>query len=319
MAMDRRKHLIALGSLALGGLASGAQAQVRRAPGGGPTAVGGPLQWITPAVEGQGLSFHTFRSRAAATEVSFHVYAPPAYAAQPTKRFPVAYWLHGSGGGVSGVAPLAARVDQAIAAGQAPPFLVVFVNGLRMGMYVDWSNGRAPIETIIIQELLPHIDANWRTIATRDGRLLDGFSMGGYGAARLGFRHPGLFASVSLMGAGPLQETLDHTPRASQLQAGDLLRMVYGGDQARFREVSPRRLAEQNAAVLARDTRLRMVIGDQDETLGNNRDFHQHLQQLGIPHDWIVLPGVGHDPMRVISALGDRHWAFYREAFAKAG
>jgi enterochelin esterase-like enzyme len=247
------------------------------------------------------------------------MYAPPAYAADPDRRFPVVYWLHGSGGGISGISRLSSRVDDAVATGRVPPFLLVFVNGLRMGMYVDWANGRAPLETVIVQELRPHVDANWRTIATREGRLLDGFSMGGYGAGRFGFRYPELFRSVSMMGAGPMQETLERTPRASRVRAEDLLRDVYGGGQDRFRAVSPRRYAEQNAATLARDSRLRLVIGDRDETLENNRDFHEHLTRLGIPHDWIVLPGVGHDPMGVLTALGDRHWAFYRDAFAAAG
>jgi enterochelin esterase-like enzyme len=274
---------------------------------------------VTPRVEGSGLSFHTFRSPAAGAEVSFHIYAPPAYAADPDRRFPVVYWLHGSGGGVSGISRLSSLVDEAVATGRVQPFLLVFVNGLRMGMYVDWANGRAPLETVIVQELRPHVDANWRTIATREGRLLDGFSMGGYGAGRFGFRYPELFRSVSMMGAGPMQETLERTPRASRVQAEDLLRDVYGGGQDRFRAVSPRRYAEQNAATLARDSRLRLVIGDRDETLENNRDFNEHLTRLGIPHDWIVLPGVGHDPMGVLTALGDRHWAFYRDAFAAAG
>jgi enterochelin esterase-like enzyme len=274
---------------------------------------------VTPRVEGSGLSFHTFRSHAAGTEVSFHIYAPPAYAADPDRRFPVVYWLHGSGGGVSGISRLSSLVDEAVATGRVQPFLLVFVNGLRMGMYVDWANGRAPLETVIVQELRPHVDANWRTIATREGRLLDGFSMGGYGTGRFGFRYPELFRSVSMMGAGPVQETLERTPRASRVRAEDLLRDVYGGGQDRFRAVSPRRYAEQNAATLARDSRLRLVIGDRDETLENNRDFHEHLTRLGIPHDWIVLPGVGHDPMGVLTALGDRHWAFYRDAFAAAG
>ncbi|MFN7620245.1 MAG: alpha/beta hydrolase [bacterium] len=274
---------------------------------------------MTPRVEGSGLSFHTFRSHAAGTEVSFHIYAPPAYAADPDRRFPVVYWLHGSGGGVSGISRLSSLVDEAVATGRVQPFLLVFVNGLRMGMYVDWANGRAPLETVIVQELRPHVDANWRTIATREGRLLDGFSMGGYGAGRFGFRYPELFRSVSMMGAGPVQETLERTPRASRVRAEDLLRDVYGGGQDRFRAVSPRRYAEQNAATLARDSRLRLVIGDRDETLENNRDFHEHLTRLGIPHDWIVLPGIGHDPMGVLTALGDRHWAFYRDAFAAAG
>jgi hypothetical protein len=43
--------------------------------------------------------------------------------------------------------------------------------------------------------------------------------------------------------------------------------------------------------------------------------FHTHLQGLGIPHEWIVLDGVDHDPLKTLRALGDRHWAFYREAF----
>jgi enterochelin esterase-like enzyme len=313
--MNRRRHLLTLGAC-LGGLASGGAVQ-GAAPGR--TAPGSPLQWITPAVQGPGLSFQTFRSQAAGTEVSFHVYAPPAYAADTALRLPVVYWLHGSGGGVTGVGRLAALVDEAIAAGRAPPFLMVFVNGLRMGMYVDWTNGQAPLETVIVHELRPHIDANWRTIATREGRLLDGFSMGGYGAARFGLRYPELFRNVSMMGAGPMQETLERTPRASRVQVEDLLREVYGGDQDGFRAVSPRRYAEQNAAALARGSRLRVVIGDRDETLSNNRDFHSHLLRLGIPHDWIVLPGVGHDPIEVLTALGDRHWAFYRAAFASVG
>jgi enterochelin esterase-like enzyme len=321
--INRRNHLLSLAA-SLFGLAAGSPAQTQQAqaqPAQSPERISPrpQLQWVTPRVEGQGVSFHTFASQAAGTEVSFHLYSPPAYAADPDRRFPVVYWLHGSGGGVSGISRLSSLVDEAVATGTVPPFLLVFVNGLRMGMYVDWANGHAPLETMIIHELLPHIDANWRTIATRDGRLLDGFSMGGYGAGRLGLRYPELFRTVSMMGAGPMQERLEKTPRASRTQAADLLRDVYGGDQDRFAAVSPRRYGEQNAATLARDSRLRLVIGDRDETLENNRDFHEHLTRLGIPHDWIVLPGVGHDPMGVLTALGDRHWAFYREAFADKG
>ncbi|MCA3721160.1 alpha/beta hydrolase-fold protein [Phenylobacterium sp.] len=309
--MNRRQHLLALGA-GLSGLAaaSGAIARspsLRTAPG---------LEWVTAAAKGPGVSFHTFGSEARGGPVSFHIYVPPDYAAGPERRFPVVYWLHGSGGGVSGIPGLAAEFDQAIRNRLAPPFLVVFVNGLSMGMYVDWSNGKAPMETIIVHELRSYIDANWRTLATREGRLLDGFSMGGYGAARFGFRYPELFRTVSMMGAGPMQEFLTTAPRASKAQAEELLREVYGGSQAGFQAVSPRRYARENAARLAGRSRLRLVIGDRDETFGNNRDFHAYLNGLGIPHDWIVLPGVGHDPFQVLTALGDRQWAFYRAAFA---
>jgi S-formylglutathione hydrolase FrmB len=308
--MNRRQHLFALGA-GLSGLAAATSAFPRS-----PALLASPaLEWVTAAAGGPGVSFHTFRSEAQGASVSFHIYVPPAYAANPDRRFPVVYWLHGSGGGVPGIPQLAANFDQAIRAGKAPPFLVVFVNGLQMGMYVDWSNGQAPLETIIVHELRSFIDARWRTLATREGRLLDGFSMGGYGAARLGFRYPELFRTVSMMGAGPMQEFLTTVPRASKAQAEELLREVYGGSQAGFQAVSPRRYARENAARLARGSRLRLVIGDRDETFENNRDFHLYLGSLGIPHDWIVLPGVGHDPFQVLTALGDRQWAFYREAF----
>jgi enterochelin esterase-like enzyme len=318
--MNRRQHLFALGA-GLSGLAAAptvlARPRPQSRPFSGPGRPGSAptLQWVTDAAEGPGLSFQTFNSQVLGQPVSFHIYVPPAYASDPARRFPVVYWLHGSGGGVPGVPRLAAYFDQAIQSGQVPPFLVVFVNGLRMGMYVDWSNGQAPLETIIVHELRPHIDANWRTLATREGRLLDGFSMGGYGAARFGFRYPELFRTVSMMGAGPMQEFLASTPRASQVQAEDILDRVYGGSQAGFQAVSPRRYARENAALLSRGSRLRLVIGERDETLANNRDFHAYLKDLRIPHDWIVLPGVGHDSFQVLTALGDRQWAFYREAF----
>lgn len=281
------------------------------------TATTRAVAWVTRAVEAPRVTHRTFASAAAKTDVSFHVYLPAAYDRDPERRFPVVYWLHGSGGGLPGIPPLAARFDAAIEAARVPPCLVVLVNGLEMGMYVDASDGASPVESVIVNDLVPHVDATFRTIATREGRLLDGFSMGGYGAARLGFEHPELFRAVSILGAGPMQESLTTTPRASRLRAEELLARVYGGSQARFLEVSPRTLAAANAAEIAHGSLVRVAIGDRDETFGNNLAFHEHLDSLGIPHAWRVLPGVGHDPIAVIDALGDDHWAFYREAFGE--
>ena len=274
-----------------------------------------PVEWVTRAVEAPRVSFRTFQSKAAGATVSYHLYKPAAYEREPGRRFPVVYWLHGSGGGLAGIPALANLFDQAIEAGRTPPCLVVLVNGLPMGMYVDWSNGAAPVETVIVEELVPHIDATLRTIASRDGRLLDGFSMGGYGAARLGFKYPERFGAVSIMGAGPMQESLTTTPRASGVQAADLLARVYGGSQATFLQVSPRMLAKANAEAIAKGSLVRVVIGDRDETYANNVAFHEHLVALGIPHEWRVLRGVGHDPMAVLRELDEAHWVFYRKAF----
>jgi len=274
----------------------------------------GSPAWVTRSVSAPRVTHHVFASAATKGGVSYHLYRPAVYADE-SRRFPVVYWLHGSGGGLQGIPSVAKRFDAAIEAGKTPPCLVVFVNGLEMGMYVDWADGSAPVESMIIRDLLPHVDKTYRTIAAREGRLLDGFSMGGYGAARLGFKYPELFRAVSIVGAGPLQAELRSTPRASRIQAEDLLRRVFGGSQAAFQEVSPRKLAERNVKKIAQGSIIRMVIGEKDETFGNNADFHRDLETLGVPHSWTVVSGVGHDPERVFASLGDGNWEFYRKAF----
>lgn len=283
-----------------------------------PHAVSATPVWVTKAVTAPRVSHHVFTSASAKAEVSYHLYRPAAYETDAGRRFPVVYWLHGSGGGLPGIPSVARRFDAAIEAGKLPPCLVVFVNGLEMGMYVDWADGSAPVESMIVRDLLPHVDAGFRTLAKREGRLLDGFSMGGYGAARLGFKYPELFRAVSIVGAGPMQSELKSTPRASRIQADDLLKRTYGGDQAVFLEVSPRKLAERNVRTIAQGSLVRMVIGEKDETFGNNEAFHRHLETLGLPHSWTIVPGIGHEPERVFAALGDENWVFYRKAFANS-
>jgi poly(3-hydroxybutyrate) depolymerase len=273
--------------------------------------------WITLEIKAPGVSFHTFESVAAKTTVSYHVYVPPAYDREPERRFPVVYWLHGSGGGLPGIPKVAAHFAAAIEAGKTPPCLVVFVNGMPNGMYVDWKDGSAPVEAVIVKELVPHVDTTFRTIAKPEGRLLDGYSMGGYGAARLGFKYPDLFRAISIMGAGPLQTDLLGSPRAGRRRAEEVLERVYGGDPGYFMSVSPRILAEQHADAIKRGSLVRQVCGEEDETLANNRDFHEHLERLGIPHTWIVLAGVDHDPLATLTALGDSNWVFYQKAFGE--
>ena len=147
------------------------------------------------------------------------------------RRFPVLYWLHGSGGGLAGVPPIAAHFDAAIRRGRFRRCWWCFPTACRWSMWCDSKDGSVPMETIVIKELLPHVDATFRTIATREGRIIEGFSMGGYGEARLGFRHHALFAAVSMLGAGPLQRDFKEAPpRTSRARssAGNCVRQRPG-------------------------------------------------------------------------------------------
>jgi S-formylglutathione hydrolase FrmB len=211
---------------------------------------------------------------------------------------------------------MARRYSEAMRAGKIPPMILVFPNGLPKGMWCDWKDGSVKLETMFISELMPHIDRTFRTQATREGRIIEGFSMGGYGAARLGFKHPQLFAAVSLLGAGPLQAEFTETPRAAPRERDRLLATVYGNDMAYYREQSPWQIVERNAEKLRSGLLIRQIVGDRDETLGFNREFKQHLDALKIPLTYRQLPGVPHDPNLVLTTLGDDNWEFYRSALS---
>ena len=115
--------------------------------------------------------------------------------------------------------------------------------------------------------------------------------------------------------AVPLQLDFREAPRAGPRGRNRILQTVYGGDLEYFKAQSPWVIAEQNAAAVRDQTRVRQIIGDRDETLAFNRDFHEHLAKLEIPHTFTVLPGVAHNPMAVLNALGEANWEFYRAVF----
>lgn len=144
------------------------------------------------------------------SEVRYHIYFPNTYEVESSKRFPVIYWLHGSGGWPPGALEmLAKRFDMAIKTKQIPAALVVFLDdGKRESMWVDYKDGSIKMESIIINELIPHIDHTYRTINHSKGRILEGGSMGGYGGARLGLKYPELFSAISLINPGPMQKIL---------------------------------------------------------------------------------------------------------------
>ncbi|MCU0864497.1 MAG: alpha/beta hydrolase-fold protein [Planctomycetes bacterium] len=275
--------------------------------------------WLTPAVRGPGLVQHVYASERAGAEVSYHVWLPPDYMERDEPRYPVIYWLHGSGGGTAGIAPVANLFATAIERGALPPALLVFPNGLPNGMWCNSVDGRTPVESILVEEIVPRIDSLFRTVATRDGRAFAGFSMGGYGALRLGFAHSDMVATIASLGGGPLQRELLATPRANDAQRAQLLRTVYGGEMAAFVDRSPWQLAIHHAEAKRPTLRILQALGDADETLPANRAFHAHLQSLDIAHDYIELGATAHDPLRTLHGLDDRLWHFLRDGFAAAG
>lgn len=298
------KHLLALLIVLSVAPLAGAQAQ--------------SLPFVTPAVRAPQVEFHTFESKAAKARVSYHLYKPEAYEKENGRRFPVLYWLHGSGGGLAGIAPLSALFDGAMRDGKIPSMLVVFPNGLTSSMWCNSKDGTVPMETIVIEELVPHIDATVRTVAAREARIIEGFSMGGYGAARLGFKYPQLFGAVSILAGGPLDlEFAGPRATANPLERERILMATFGGDLEYYRLQHPITIVQQRADAVRGRVHVRIAVGSHDNTGPLNRAYAEHLEKLGIAHTFSILPNVGHNTLGLLEGLGNTNWEFYRVAIGE--
>lgn len=273
--------------------------------------------WVTAAATTSLASYQLFYSELIQTPVSYHIYLPFLYQEEPFRRFPVLYWLHGAGPGVLGIPALTQYFHEAIELGKMPATIIVFANGLPDGMWANSKNGIQPVESILVEELIPYIDQHFRTIADRSGRIVEGFSMGGYGAGRLGLKYPQLFSAVSMMGAGPLQlDFLEEHPRLVPLESRKLIfESVYGNDMSYFEAESPWRLGEEFMEEGRGDLIIRQIVGTADSMITDNRRLRDHYEQLGLPLIYIELPAVGHNPMEVLRAIGAANFEFYESVF----
>ena len=198
--------------------------------------------------------------------------------------------------------------------------IVVGVNAIVCcSFYVDSFEGHLPLETVIIQDLIPHIDSTYRTLAQREFRAVEGFSMGGFGALHLGFKYPEVFGAVSDH-AGAIYDAAEG--RAA-LCCNNIYRSwnyAFGADETYFNAQSPYTLALQNADSIRGKTIIRVMVGQLDNaTLNYNLVFHNYLTSLNIGHEYQIVPGATHDKFAYYGLLGFSAFnPFYLQAFSGA-
>lgn len=249
-------------------------------------------------------------SEAAGGNYSYLIYLPPSYDLEPTRVFPVIYWLHGGPGTQRTGAPFVATYADAIERGVVPEAIIVLLNGVNGSLWMDSIDGSKPVETAIIEDLIPCIDATYRTIPTREGRLIEGFSMGGWGALHLGFRYNDVFGAISSM-APALIEPNSGDAGVESVYNGPVLQ----GDFEYWQENDPFTLAEENADEIRGTTPMRLVIGDNDSEFNQERirEMDDLLNELDIEHDFITIPGVGHSHEDLYDEGGDIMLEFFAE------
>ena len=136
----------------------------------------------------------------------YNIYLPAGYMASD-RRYPVIYLLHGRGDDMDAWLNIRATLDQMIANKDIPPIIAVMPDmpsSERASYYVDsqYTGKDYPaqsVETAFFSDLIPHIDATYRTLTNRESRLIGGYSMGGYGAIRYALAHPDKFMGALIL------------------------------------------------------------------------------------------------------------------------
>jgi S-formylglutathione hydrolase FrmB len=134
-----------------------------------------------------------FSSESVGRKMKYNIVLPAKYE-QSADRYPVLYLLHGFSSNYTAWPRL--RVPEYARAYD----LIVVIPDAGNSWYVNWAKSddgqKNRWEDAIIKDMIGHVDATYRTIAKREGRAINGLSMGGYGGLMLGLRHPDLFCSI---------------------------------------------------------------------------------------------------------------------------
>lgn len=216
------------------------------------------------------------------------IYTPAGYDANPDKRYPVLYLLHGMGGDEEAWNELGRAsiiLDNLIASGEAEPMIVVMPNGnatqiaapgqTAEGNYTpDGARSIGSLNAFesSIKDIMAYTDANFRTIPDKKHRAIAGLSMGGGHAWRTSMLYPddfdyvGLFsAAVRWNGGGVDDSTTGEQERAEKIQ---------------------RQFAEPPALYW-------IAIGKDDFLYGINSEYRSFLDSLSIPYEYHESEG-GH-------------------------
>jgi len=207
------------------------------------------------------------------------VITPDSYK-KGSKRFPVVYLLHGYDGWYSNWIIRAPELKNYADSDQ---LIIVCPDGAKSSWYFNSPVDTAyRYETHITKEVVGFIDKNYRTRADKKHRAITGLSMGGHGALFLGLRHSDIFGAAGSMSGGvDLRESKNRFDIIKRI--GDTI------DHAKeWHDMSVINLIEEYP-----HTRLTIYFdcGDRDIFIAGNRNLHQKMLQLKIPHEYIERPG----------------------------
>ncbi|HYV39368.1 MAG TPA: alpha/beta hydrolase-fold protein [Gemmataceae bacterium] len=219
------------------------------------------------------------------------VYTPPGYDADLQKRYPVLYLQHGAGEDETGwtrQGNMNFIMDNLIAAGKAKPMIVVMDKGYATN--VDGKNTKAT-EDVYIKDLIPIIDASYRTIPHREQRAIAGLSMGAGQAVQVGLTHLDTFSAIGAFSGGGVK--------------GDL-KSAYGG-------------VFSNPAEFNNKVNLLYIHAGTAETQHiSGLNLHNALEKIGVKSVFVEAKGLAHEWQTWRYALHDFAPRLFQKTTAKS-
>lgn len=194
-----------------------------------------------------------FHSKSTDTHRRAFVYTPPGYDQEIGTRYPVLYLQHGFGENeygwsVQGHAGLI--MDNLIAEQKARPLIIVMTygmtNDIRPGGLRGFNIG--PFQTVLCDELIPYVDANFRTLADQPHRAMAGLSMGGMETKTITLKKLDTFSHIGLFSGGSIA-LADIEDLEAFKKSNRLVFVSYGGHE--LGDGAPRRGGDPKAAVEA--------------------------------------------------------------------
>lgn len=217
------------------------------------------------------------------------VVTPNSYSKSKNK-FPVLYLLHGAYGHFNDWLKKTPNKNTVKDLADQYNIIIVMPEGETFSFYIDSEvNKESQFETYIIQEVIQKIDATYRTITDKKGRVITGLSMGGHGALYLSSKHPELFcAAGSMSGAVDMSWVLN--PESAE-RTNPLINPVLG-EKATMEQVYQKYSVLGKVGVL-KFNKMPLIIdcGVDDFLIENNRELHRRLVYNKIPHDYTERPG----------------------------
>lgn len=236
------------------------------------------------------------------TDIPFSILLPESYVSDKTKTYPVVYMLHGLGDNHNSWNGKYLHANDKIKAQEKnglSEMIYVFPEGFST-YYCNYYTGKYNYMDMFIQELVPYIDANYRTVPDREHRALTGYSMGGFGAMVLAEKNPEVFscsAPLSMSFRTDWQYMAESQSGwdsqwgkifGGVAQAGYDRLTDYYKEHCPFYQFTP-----ENKETLSR-VHWYFICGDDEENLlFANDTLHVQLRDCGYDHEYRVVDG-GH-------------------------